>query len=99
MSAEIVILLIGAVLLLLAIGDSIQINDSSLGLMDAKLKIPLGVLGLILIIYGGASVGTVTMPGHIEQVAEGNELEVNFPVEKVQIISPLVSDSVQCPYS
>lgn len=96
MSAEIVILLIGVVLLLLAIGDSIKINGSSLGLMDIKLKIPLGILGFILIIYGGAYVGTVTMPGHLEQVAEGNELEVNYPVERVQITSPITGDSVEC---
>jgi len=96
MSAEIVITIVGAVLILLAIGDSIKIKGSSLGLMDIKLKIPLGIIGFILIIYGGYSVGTVTLPGQIEQVAEGNKLTVEYPVKKVQIISPVQGDSVKC---
>jgi len=96
MSAEIVITIVGAVLILIAIGDSIKINDSSLGLMDIKLRIPLGIIGFILIIFGGYSIGTVTMPGQIEQVVEGNKLEVEFPVKNVQIISPVEGDSVKC---
>ncbi|HBH22391.1 MAG TPA: hypothetical protein DDY13_03100 [Cytophagales bacterium] len=96
MSPEIVIMILGAALILIAIGDSIKINDSSLGLMSIKLKIPLGILGFILIIYGAYTVGTPTMPGHIEQVAEGKKLQVEFPVEKVQVISPIEGDSVKC---
>jgi hypothetical protein len=96
MSAEIVIMIIGAVLILIAIGDSIKINDSSLSLMDIKLKIPLGIIGFMLIIYGAYTVGTVTMPGQIEQVAKGNKLEVEFPVKNVQILSPIEGDSVKC---
>ena len=96
MSAEIIITIVGAVLILIAIVDSIKINDASLGLMDIKLRIPLGIIGFILIIYGGYSIGTVTMPGQIEQAVEGNKLEVEFPVKNVQIISPVEGDSVKC---
>ncbi len=96
MSAEIVLIIVGAALILIAIVDSIKINDSSLGLMDLKLKIPLAIIGFILIIYGGYSIGTVMMPGQIEQVAEGNKLQVELPVKKVQIISPVEGDSVKC---
>lgn len=96
MPAEIVIIIVGAVLILIAIVDSIKINDSSLGLMDIKLKIPLAIIGFILIIFGGYSVGTVAIPGQIEQVAEGNKLQVELPVKKVQIISPVEGDSVKC---
>ena len=96
MSAEIVIVIVGAVLILIAIGDSIKINDSSLGLMDVKLRIPLGIIGFILIIYGGYSFGTVTIPGQIEQVSEGNKLKVEYPVKEVRIISPVEGDSVKC---
>ncbi|MCO6492100.1 MAG: hypothetical protein J5I98_27030 [Phaeodactylibacter sp.] len=96
MSPEIVLIIVGAALILIAIGDSIKIGDSSLGLMDLKLKIPLGIIGFMLIIYGGYTFGTVTMPGQIEQVAEGNKLQVEFPVKKVQVISPVEGDSVKC---
>ncbi|MCB9293076.1 MAG: hypothetical protein H6559_08075 [Lewinellaceae bacterium] len=91
MSAEIVIMIVGAVLMLIAIVDS-----AKLGLMDIKMRILLGIIGFILIIFGGYSVGTVTMPGQIEQVAEGNKLQVEFPVKKVQITSPVEGDSVKC---
>ena len=96
MSAETVLIIVGAALILIAIVDSIKINDSSLGLMDLKLKIPLAIIGFILIIFGGYSIGTVTMPGQIEQVAEGNKLQVALPVKKIQIISPVEGDSVKC---
>ena len=96
MSAEIVIIIVGAVLILIAIGDSIKINDSSLGLMDIRMRILLGIIGFMLIIFGGYTVGTTTMPGQIEQVAEGNKLQVELPVKKVQIISPVEGDSVKC---
>lgn len=92
MSAEIVIILVGAAMILFAVLDSI----SSLNLMDAKVKVPLGVIGIFLMIYGGATIGTVSMPGQLEEVVEGNKLEVDFPVTRIQTISPLEADSVDC---
>ena len=96
MSAEIVIMIVGAVLVLIAIGDSIKINGSSLGLMDIKLEILLGIIGFILVIYGGYSFGTVAMPGQLEQVVKENKLQIEYPVNKVQVISPIEGDSVNC---
>ena len=96
MSAEIVIIIVGAALVLIAIVDSIKINDSSLGLINAKLRVLLGIAGVLLIIYGGYAYGSVNLQGQIEQVAVGNKLPVEFPVESVQVISPLDGDSVNC---
>ena len=96
MPAEIVITIVGAVLILIAIGDSIVIKGSSLDLMDIKLKLPLGIIGFILILYGGYSIGTVSMTARIEQVVEGNKLTVEYPVKNVRIISPVEGDSVKC---
>ena len=96
MSAEVIIIIIGTILILIAIGDSVTINDSSLGLMDIKVKIPMGIIGLMLIIYGAYTFGNVTMTGQIEQVVEGNKLKVDFPVDRVRIISPIEGDSVKC---
>lgn len=84
MSVEIIISIIGAVLILVAL------------FTGAKVKVPAGILGLILLMYGAYSVGTVTMPGQMEQVATGNKREVSYPVEQIQIISPLAGDSVEC---
>jgi len=96
MSAEVVIIIVGVALILIAIVDSIRINDSSLGMMNVKLKIPLGIIGFILIIYGAYTVGVDIMPGQVEQVAQGNKLQVELPVKSVQVISPIEGDSVKC---
>ena len=96
MSAEIVLLIVGGVLLLIAIGDSIKIKGSSLGLVNIRLKIVLGVIGVLLIIYGGYSFGLVNPQSQMEQAAVGNKKQVQYPVEKIEIISPLEGDSVEC---
>ena len=92
MSAEVIIIIVGAILVLLAIGDSIK----SLGLLNPKIRIPLGVIGILLIIYGGFSYGSINLQGQIEQVEIGKKLKVQYPVEKIQVISPIEGDSVQC---
>jgi hypothetical protein len=92
MSAEVIIIIIGAILVLLAIIDSIK----ALGLLNPKIQIPLGVLGILLIIYGGFSYGSINLQGQIEQVEVGKKLKVQYPVEKIQVISPIEGDSVQC---
>ncbi|MEO1417390.1 MAG: hypothetical protein AAFW00_19040 [Bacteroidota bacterium] len=92
MSTELMIIFIGAALMLIPILDSML----SLGLMNSKVGVPLGILGFCLTMYGGYAVGTVTMPGQLEEVATGNRLKIEGPIEKVQIISPLKGDSVEC---
>ena len=96
MSAEIVIIIIGAVLLLIAIVDSIHIKGSSLGLVNARLRIILGMVGVLLIIYGGYSFGLINPQAQIEQVEVEDKLQITYPVEKVQVISPIEGDSVNC---
>ncbi len=96
MSTEIVIIIIGVVFILIAVIDSIKITGSPLGLINTKLRIPLGVVGILLIIYGGYSYGAVNLTGQIEQVAVGKKVQVDFPVEKVRILSPVEGDSVKC---
>ncbi|MFH6768181.1 hypothetical protein V8G56_05475 [Gaetbulibacter aquiaggeris] len=92
MSTEVVIIIVGAILVLLAIGDSIK----PLGLLNAKLRIPLGAIGILLIIYGGYSYGSIHLQGQIEQVAVGKKSPIQYPIEKVQVISPVAGDSVKC---
>jgi len=56
----------------------------------------MGASGILLVIYGGYSFGTVYQQGPLEQVAVGNRLQVEVPVQRVQVISPLEGDSVKC---
>ncbi len=92
MSSEIIIIIVGAVLIIVAIGDALL----SLNLINSQLRILLGTLGLLLIIYGGYSFGAVNLQGPLEQVRVGNKRQIDYPVEKVQVISPLEGDSVSC---
>jgi len=92
MSTEIVIIIVGAILVLLAIADSTK----PLNLLNTKLRIPLGVIGILLIIYGGYSYGSIHVQGQIEQVVVGKKSPIQYPIEKVQVISPVAGDSVKC---
>jgi hypothetical protein len=96
LSAEIIILIVGALLLLIAIGDSIKVKGSSLGLVNINLRISLGILGILLIIYGGYSFGLINPQSQIEQADINNKSQIQYPIEKVQVISPVEGDSVKC---
>jgi hypothetical protein len=96
MSAEMVIIIVGIVFILISIIDNVKNKDSSLGLVNTKLRIPLGIIGVLLIIYGGYSYGTYSLPGQIEQVDVGKKLPIQYPIENVQVISPVEGDSVKC---
>ncbi len=96
MSSEIIIIIIGAVLILIAILDSIRIKGTSLDLMDMKLKIPLALLGILLIFYGAYAYGVANYPGQIERPVMGSKKQIEYPVKSVQIVSPVENDSVKC---
>ena len=85
MSAEIIIILVGAVFILLAIFA-----------LSNKLRVPIGALGILLMIYGGYSKGMLNTPGQIEQVKMSSVLEVEYPAKNIQVISPIEGESVDC---
>lgn len=92
MSSETVIIIVGIVLMAIAFVDSIK----SLGLLNAKLRIALGMIGFLMILYCAYMVGATSMPGQIEQVTIGNRLKIEMPVKSTQIVSPIEGDSVDC---
>jgi hypothetical protein len=96
MSIEIILTLIGFLLILIAVLGNIGADEGSSGLLNPKLKVTIGVIGLFLVIYGGYAFGTFNFTGQMENVETGNVKEVTYPVEEVQIISPLDGDSVEC---
>ncbi|NQZ78012.1 MAG: hypothetical protein HRT61_18200 [Ekhidna sp.] len=91
MSFELLIIIVGVVLVLITIGDSLKTN-----FINANLRIPMGIIGVLLLIYGGYSYGGVNLQGQIEQADVGNKRDITYPIEDVQVISPLNGDSVQC---
>ncbi len=96
MSAELLVITIGTVMLLLAVIDILRSDASSYSLINTKLRIPMGVVGILLIMYGGFSYGAMNLTGQIEQPVKGNIKKVNYPVNKVMVISPIDGDSVNC---
>ena len=96
MSVDIILLIVGAALILIAILGSLGANEKSSGFLPMSIKAFLGVVGICLIIYGGYSFDAVNLQGQIEQPEVGNVKEVTYPITSVQIISPLEGDSVEC---
>jgi hypothetical protein len=89
MSSKIVILIVGVLLILIALLAS---KKSSSG----KLVIPMGILGVLMMIYGSYSSDFVNYNTQIEQVSTGNRLKISGPVNAVKVVSPVDKDSVDC---
>ena len=89
MSTKIIILIIGALFILIALLAS---KKSSSG----KLVIPLGILGVLMMIYGSYSSDFVNYNTQIEQVSTGNKLSISGPINSVKVVSPVDKDSVDC---
>ncbi|MDR9415310.1 MAG: hypothetical protein RI564_03425 [Gracilimonas sp.] len=96
MTAQIVIILVGIALSLLATIDYLIGNDSEKRLINSKVRAFLAITGICLLIYGGFAYSAVNLQGQIEQPETENIRQVDYPVERVQIISPIENDSVAC---
>ena len=89
MSTKIIILIVGVLFILIALLAS---KKSSSG----KLVIPMGILGVLMMIYGSYSSDFVNYNTQIEQVSTGNKLNISGPVNSVKVLSPVDKDSVDC---
>lgn len=96
MSIEVILTLVGFLLILIAVLGNIGAGEDSSGLLNPKAKVTIGMIGLFLVIYGGYAFGTFNLTGQMENVQTGNIKEVTYPIEEVQIISPMDGDSVEC---
>jgi hypothetical protein len=56
----------------------------------------LGIVGVILLFYGGFAYGSLEPMSLSETFEVGNKLEVEYPVKRVQVISPVEGDKVAC---
>lgn len=93
MTFELIILLIGVILVLLAILGGIKFRPNSTVVI---VVVTLGITGIGLISYGGFTWGLLNQMGHMEHVASATELDVKYPVQRVQVISPVENESVRC---
>jgi len=88
MSTKIIILIIGVLFIIIAL---LAVKKGS-----SKLGIPLGILGVLMMIYASYSSDFVNYNTQIEQVATGNKLKITGPVNSVKVVSPVDKDSVDC---
>lgn len=95
MSAKLLIIVVGIVLIGMAVLSSLGKKDSS-KLINPKLGIPLGILGVLMIIFGSYTSDVLYVSSQMEQISRGNKLEIEGPVNSVKVTSPLESDSVDC---
>ena len=96
MTLEIGTIILGTVLILIAMVGSMSFNESSKPLINAKLRVSFGLVGIMLIIYGGYTYGITNSLAQMEQVTTGNIKQVEYPVDRTQIISPVNGDRVDC---
>lgn len=95
MSTKIVILSIGVLLTLIALLGTKK-GDSGKGIFSSKLGIPIGIIGILMMIYGSYSSDLVNYNTQIEQVSIGKKLKIDGPVNTVKVVSPIDKDSVDC---
>src|SRR6056297_3105609 len=95
MSLEIILTIVGFLLIIVAVIGNAGSEGSS-GFLSPKVKVSIGLIGVTLVIYGGYAFGTFNYRGQMEKIETGNMKEVQYPVENVQIISPVEGDSVEC---
>jgi len=95
MSTKLVIILIGVLLTLIALLGSKKRN-SGRSFLDTKFGIPMGIIGVLMMIYGSYSSGLVNYNSQIEQVSIGKKLKIGGPVNAVKVVSPIAKDSVDC---
>ena len=96
MSAQLLIIIVGVVLIGMTVLSSLGKKDSGSQLINPKVGVPLGVLGVLMIIYGSYTSDVAYVSSHMEQVTRGNQLEIDGPVTAVKVTSPLAGDAVDC---
>lgn len=61
-----------------------------------SISLVIGTIGFLLVTYGGFTYGTLQPVPYAETFNTGNKLAVVYPVNEVQVISPIHNDAVKC---
>jgi len=96
MSAKLLIILVGIVLIGLAVLSSLGKKGSGTQLVNPKVGIPLGALGVLMVIFASYSSDVAHVSSQMEQISRGNKIQIEGPVNSVKVISPVEADSVDC---
>ena len=86
----------GIVLIGVTVLSSLGKKDPGARLINPKVAIPLGILGVLMVIYGSYTSDVMYVSSQMEQITRGNKVEIEGPVTSVKVISPVEADSVDC---
>ncbi len=95
MSTKLIIVSIGVLLTVIALLLSIT-GKSGKKILNTKFQVLLGIIGILMMIYGSYSSDLVQYSSQMEQVSIGNKLRIDGPVNEVKVVSPIDKDSVDC---
>lgn len=95
MSAKILILSLGALLTLIALLGSKK-GSSGKSILSNKFIVPVGIIGVLLMIFGSYSSDFVGYNSQMEQISIGKKLNITGTIETVKVVSPIDQDSVDC---
>ncbi len=96
MSAQSIIIIVGIVLIGVTVLASLGKKDSDTQLISPKVAIPLGILGVLMVIYASYTSDVMHVSSQMEQITRGNTVEIEGPVTSVRVTSPVEGDSVDC---
>ncbi len=97
MSTPFIAVIIAIVMIFVGIVGGIKSSSSGKDFIASKVRIPIGVLGMLVIMFVGFYYGAIRPVGTIEHIYVGNEkLEITHPVETTQVIYPMEGDQVEC---
>jgi len=96
MSAKLLIIVVGIVLIGVAVLSSLSKKDSKTTLINPKVGIPMGILGVLLVIFGSYTSDVGYVNSQMEQISKGNKIQVEGPINSVKVLSPVEADSVDC---
>ncbi|MEM8598767.1 MAG: hypothetical protein AAGF99_02505 [Bacteroidota bacterium] len=65
-------------------------------LINPKVGIPLGILGVLMVMFGSYTADVAYVSSQMENVSRGNSIEIEGPVTSVKVVSPVEADSVDC---
>ena len=95
MSIKVIIVIIGLVLTLIAVFGSRK-GSSGKRHLNTKFAVLIGVVGVLMMMYGSYSSELVSVNNQLEQISIGNKLKIDGEVKAVKVVSPIDQDSVDC---
>ncbi|NNL94340.1 MAG: hypothetical protein HKO64_01830, partial [Xanthomonadales bacterium] len=97
MTAELLIIFVGVALIGLSVLSVLGKRGAGAHqLINPKVGIPLGALGVLMVIYGSYTSDVAHVGSQMEQISRGNIAAIEGPVTSVKVISPVEADSVDC---